>query len=108
MDRGWAHCKTYKRNMPRSVITFLKELGNETNKANTVTTILEKLKAIDVLEVGWLAQKDKNHGWTWSALGAAEYRNKRFIYVEVGGDVPAEGEFIMSNVVMKGAIAQTH
>ena len=71
--------------MPKTIVAFLKELGNETNRSNTVTTILEKLRAIDELELGWEEQKDKNKGWTWSALGASEYRNKRYLYVEVGG-----------------------
>eukprot|EP00959_Pyramimonas_sp_CCMP1952_P068784 1435674-Pyramimonas_sp.AAC.2 len=71
--------------MPKKLVAFLKELGNETNKANTVTTVLEKLRAIDDLEIGWDAMKNKNKGWTWSGLGATEFRNKRFLYVEAGG-----------------------
>eukprot|EP00959_Pyramimonas_sp_CCMP1952_P276582 5781509-Pyramimonas_sp.AAC.2 len=84
MERGWAHCKLYKRNMPRHIVAFLKELGNETNQANTVTTILEKLRAIDELDDAWDDLRNKNKSWTWKSLGASEFRNKRFIFVEVG------------------------
>ena len=62
----------------------MKELGNKLNDKMTVTTVLEKLRAIDQLQLGWTEFANGKPGWTWNGLGQSVYIKKRYDYIEEG------------------------
>eukprot|EP00959_Pyramimonas_sp_CCMP1952_P132789 2776224-Pyramimonas_sp.AAC.1 len=71
MATGWPHCKIYLKTITRGACVFLKEMGNRVNEVFTSTTVIEKMRALDQVQIGWTAFRDsKGKGaWTWESLG---------------------------------------
>eukprot|EP00959_Pyramimonas_sp_CCMP1952_P314381 6581252-Pyramimonas_sp.AAC.2 len=84
MQRGWPHCKIYLRTITKGCCIFLKEMGNRVNENFTATTVIEKLRALDQISLGWDTFRDGKDGWDWNTLGQSVYAKKRYDYVEVG------------------------